>query len=237
MLDITKNPYFSYNAIVNELLKPICKSVNIAPITFTRYYPNRERFLICNNVEWAESYYANKMYQYGLFDIDSRKLESNYHMWDHLAYDPHGLYEHAKKTLSLAHGLTIIKQHGEFCDGFVFATTPGNSLINNFYLNQKELFTQYVNNFYSVFAPTFEELSDHTVFVPMQTDQTSTSIKTLSPRQQDCALLLSDGLTSKEIAKKLKLSPRTVEEHIDILKQNLMQKIASIYQHFYKKYL
>jgi DNA-binding CsgD family transcriptional regulator len=218
MVDITKSPFFSYNDIVDYLVEPITKQVNLKPLMFSRYYPNRERFLICRHKEFAEDYYANKLYQYGHFEIDTRKLESNFHMWDHFPCDPNGLYAHVRRDLGLAHGLTIVQQHGDYCDFFAFATAPGNTSINNFYLNQKELFVKFINDYYSAFAPAFEELSNHTFFIPMKTDKSSTTIKTLSSRQQDCALLLADGLTSKEIAKKLQLSPRTVEEHVNTLK-------------------
>jgi DNA-binding CsgD family transcriptional regulator len=218
MIDITKAPYFSYNDIVDYLVEPITNKASIKPLTFSRCYPNRERFLICRHKEFAEDYYANKLYQYGLFEKDTKKLESSFHMWDQLICDPHGIYARARRILSIAHGLTIVQQHGDYCDIFVFATTPDNNLINNFYLNEKELFIKYMADFYSTFEPTFEELANHTFFIPMNTDEVSKSFKTLSPRQQDCAFLLADGLTSKEIAKKLQLSPRTVEEHVNILK-------------------
>jgi DNA-binding CsgD family transcriptional regulator len=43
----------------------------------------------------------------------------------------------------------------------------------------------------------------------------------LSPRQTQCLLMVSEGKTSKEIARHLSLAPRTVEYHI----QNAMQKL------------
>jgi DNA-binding CsgD family transcriptional regulator len=43
----------------------------------------------------------------------------------------------------------------------------------------------------------------------------------LSPRQAECLLMVSEGKTSKEIARSLSLAPRTVEYHI----QNALQKL------------
>ena len=56
------------------------------------------------------------------------------------------------------------------------------------------------------------------VVVPYRTEDDGGFLVKLSQRQQDCALLLVEGLTSKEIAKTLHLSYRTVEEYINILK-------------------
>jgi DNA-binding CsgD family transcriptional regulator len=218
MVDITKHPYFSYRHIVDPLFERIRKQIYVQPQVFSRKYPNQERFEIVSNKELWIDYHSSEFYQYGLFEKDSQKYESGFHMWDHLPCDPHNIYEYARREHSVAHGLTIIQQHGEYCDMFLFATKPNNSQINNFYLNQKKLFEEFIVDFYSALAPTLLELSHHKIFVPFNTSDDESPLITLSPRQQDCALLMAQGLTAKEIAKALNLSPRTVEEYIDILK-------------------
>lgn len=50
----------------------------------------------------------------------------------------------------------------------------------------------------------------------------SASVAVLSPRERDIARLVTGGLSSKEIAQRLELSPRTVENY----RANLMQKIG-----------
>ena len=176
------------------------------------------------NKEHTVDYYASGFYRYGLFEKDSQQYESGFHMWDHLPCDPHKIYEHARRVHSVAHGLTVIQQYGEYCDMFLFATKPNNPQINNFYFNRKGLFEQFIEDFYSTLAPTLLELSHHKIFVPFSTGSDEGPLITLSPRQQDCALLMAQGLTAKEIAKALRLSPRTVEEYIDILKAKFEAK-------------
>lgn len=43
----------------------------------------------------------------------------------------------------------------------------------------------------------------------------------LSPRQKQCLIYLTHGMTIKKISQKLNLSPRTVEHHINIVKEKL----------------
>lgn len=224
MADITKYPYFSYNHIVDPLLEPISKNVDIQLVAFSRKYPNQERFMIALNKEHTFDYYSLEFYRYGLFEKDCQKYESGFHMWDHLPCDPHKIYEYVRREHSLAHGLTVVQQYGAYCDMFLFATKPNNSQINNFYLNQKELFTRFISDFYDTLAPTLLELSHHKIFVPFNTGDDESPLITLSPRQQDCAILMAEGLTAKEIAKTLQLSPRTVEEYIDTLKEKFEAK-------------
>jgi DNA-binding CsgD family transcriptional regulator len=44
---------------------------------------------------------------------------------------------------------------------------------------------------------------------------------TLTPREHEIAGLVAEGLTNPAIARKLVISPRTVESHIDHIKQKL----------------
>lgn len=224
MADIKNYPYFSYNHIISQLFAPISNQIDLIPFCFRRSFPNKDRYMICSHLIWAEEYYSKKFFQYGLFERDPSTYESSYNMWDHLGCDPNGIYDYFKQLCSFAHGLTVVKQHGNHCDFFLFATPTGDSRMNNFYINHKDLFENYINQFYSTFSTTFQDLARHTINIPGNTIHHKLPLKLLSPRQQDCIDLLSEGLTSKEIAKKLHLSPRTIEEHINILKNRYRAK-------------
>jgi DNA-binding CsgD family transcriptional regulator len=174
--------------------------------------------MILTHKDLGIDYYSLKFYRYGLFNRSPQTYESGFHMWDHLSCDPNKIYEHIRRKHSLAHGLTIVQQHRDYCDFFMIATSPNNSQVNNFYLNKKEMFHHFMANFYETFDSTIQELNSYKIYVPYRNDSDDNFLITLSPRQQDYAQLLIKGLTSKEIAKNLGLSHRTVEEYIDILK-------------------
>ena len=114
---------------------------------------------------------------------------------------------------------------------------PGNGQVNNFYLNQRQLFTNFIDDFYDTLAPTLEGLAEHTFFCQGNTGGDEGLIKALSPRQQDCALLMSAGLTTQEIARILELSPRTVEEHIATLRSKFEAKTSTHLLDRLKKHL
>lgn len=217
MHEILNKPYYSYNNIVDTLFEPIRAHANIKPLTFARYFNNNQRFLICNNTIWANSYFSHEFYLYGIFERMAPTFKSGFYMWDHLGCDPNGIYEHSRRTLSIAHGLTILQHHSNHFDFFLFTTIPNNSQVNNFYLNHKELFSKYMSDFYSTFDSIFDDLSHHTIYIPINTSNMC-NLSPLSPRQQDCAILMAKGFTTKEIARQLQLSPRTIEEHINNLK-------------------
>lgn len=237
MVDITKRPYFSYGHVLDSLFDPIRSRGDIKPLWFTRKYPNQERFLIINDDKPIIDYFSQGFYRYGLFEKDTQTYQSGFHMWDHLPSDPHKFYEYMRKEHSLAHGLTIVQQVGEFCDFFAFAAQPNNSQINNFYLNKKDLFTNFIQDFYDALSPTLAELSNHRIVLPCDVNDSKSSLILLSPRQYDCASLLAQGLTSKEIARSLNLSHRTVEHYIEDIKEkfnvkNRAQLMSAFLKHF-----
>ncbi len=144
-------------------------------------------------------------------------------MWDHLPCDPNGIYKYARDHFNNAHGLTVVRQYHTHCDFFLFASSADNTLINNFYINHKEDILSCVYNFYIEMHQTLEELSSHRLWIPANkgTLPQCSSSPFLSRRQSECALLLLQGLTTKQIAQKINISPRMVEEHLMHLKQKL----------------
>ncbi len=74
-----------------------------------------------------------------------------------------------------------------------------------------------------VFSSTILEIISNPDGVPYFSDEFSlTNVNVyLSKREQEILALIAEGLTSKEIAEKLYISPRTVETH----RTNLMQKL------------
>lgn len=72
--------------------------------------------MISTNKRLGVDYYSLEFYRYGLFNRSPHTYDSGFHMWDHLACDPHKIYEHVRREHSLAHGLTIVQQHGDYCD-------------------------------------------------------------------------------------------------------------------------
>ncbi|MBX9804859.1 MAG: helix-turn-helix transcriptional regulator [Alphaproteobacteria bacterium] len=114
--------------------------------------------------------------------------------------------------------MTITQQHDIYCDSFVFASQAGNEEVNNFYINKKTIFEEFICGLYKNFQSVIDRLSDHTFVLPDDRGKSINKVDLLAPRQRDCGILLVEGKTTKEIAKILNISPRTVEEHIDVLK-------------------
>lgn len=222
MVDITDKPFFQYNEAIAKLNEPLVNQARVRLIGFSRLYPDRTRFLITSEREWSVDFYTRRqMYKIGLYERPIDQMPSSFNMWDHLPFAPPEIYQHTRKIHGFAHGLTIVQNEGNYCDNFVFATTPGNTAVNNFYLNEKNQFIDFINQFQTEMAKEIADLSRHAFSVPLSANHMPPSSWALSGRQKECAELLNECLSTKEIAKKLGLSPRTVEDHINKLRIKL----------------
>lgn len=237
MIDITQKPYFSYDEAISRFLKPIQSQADVRFIGLRRVFSTRERLLISCEKDWAVDFYTiNQLYRHGMHEQPIDKVATGFFMWDHLSNLPQEICAHARQKHNFDHVLFIIVKHHDHLDTFSFATRPGNPQINNFYLNQKELFTAFIQDFYSQMAKTLIELSSHKFLMPGDIQFNIKSLLTLSPRQKECAFLLIQGSRTKDIAQKLMLSPRTVEYHIDALREkfhvkNRIQLVHSLKNH------
>lgn len=237
MVDLTRHPFFSYDDIINKLDEPLKRQANIGLAWFGRKTSDEKKVLISPYRDHVLDYHSREFYKFGLFERPQKAYESGFSMWDHLPCDPHRIYEHTRRVHGLAHGLTIVKQYEDHTDLFLFATKPGNSQVNNFYLNEKEQFHTFIEKFYETMEPAIQGLEKYKIFIPYNTNFYKGPVASLSPRQLDCALLMTEGYTAKEIGKALALSHRTVEEYIDVLKLKFEAKNRLHLVHKLQKHL
>lgn len=222
LVDISQFPYYSYDEHIHRLMKPLYLEENIRFVTFRRCFSSFTQTFIINSFyrDTMIDYYKKGYYKtiYRVKDIEC--YESSFLMWDHFNFGPYQKsYEYLRNQHNLYHGLTIIQQHGVYCDFFLFATHDRNATINNFYLNNKELFLEFLEKFYEELNEIIADVSRCRIVLPIKKTESADAHKLFSPRQLECGRLVTKGLTSKEIARELKLSPRTVEDYIHILKK------------------
>ncbi len=220
MVDITKYPYFSYNQEIEPLFLPIKNQADVQFLNFLRKFPNDERFAIVVHQEHMVDWHASEFYKHSAFEKSHFEEKSACYLWDHVQHTPYSLAigEHNLRHHSLAHGFTIVKKYNGYCDFFNFSSSPQNNQINNFYVNNTQLFEDFIRDFYVKMGPTIENLYHYKILFPTSIANATNTTLSLSPRQLDCALLMTEGYTAKEIGRALSLSSRTVEEYIDNLK-------------------
>lgn len=156
-----------------------------------------------------------------------------------------------------AHGLAnvffIIKRDGDLVENFVFATTDEHSGMINYYLNHTDKLEAFVHLFKTQGKDYIEKLKqtrlpifDHFKFDPKKFgidyqdmtkpffqaesyDVRHDKVVNLSSRERQVLYYSAlEGKTAKEIGGLIKLSPKTVESHLDKLKVKLSAKSTKV---------
>lgn len=144
-------------------------------------------------------------------------------------------------------GISIIKKIDRDHEYFNFGTSKSSAYIYKFYFNHIDILKRFVVYFKIKAAHLIDKSYDHKLFIPSSSlplfphDQDletasllqfieNTAIQKypvcynginsyISHRQLECLYFLSQGLSAKEIALKLFISFRTVEKHLQLLKE------------------
>lgn len=143
-------------------------------------------------------------------------------------------------------GISIIKKVKDDYEYFNFGTSESSSYIYNFYFNNISILDRFIVFFKVNASDLLDVSSTKKVIIPKSYESkiiekkddmdvtdflSQTKIKkypieyrgyvsSISVRQLHCLIFVCQGLSSKEIATKLSISYRTVEKHLQLLKED-----------------
>jgi DNA-binding CsgD family transcriptional regulator len=233
-----KHKFFELSDDMRSLSAPLQTYLGINYFAFKRTYSDGSKIYLFNNPTYYEHWFKNNYFLIGNKESAPSTYNDSYDLWEHLP-DPHNLYREGAECFNIAHGLTITKNHGSYCDFFFFATNRENLQVKKIYFNRKEVLDNYCNYFLDTaekpikiaekhkiilpFAPKIETLSKETDVDQFlkEIHKTKKDWTKLTKRELDCAHHLVLGKTYKEIALILELSPRTIEEYTNNIKRKM----------------
>lgn len=238
-LMITSNhKFFELSSDIRSLSEPLQTYLGINYFAFKRTYNDGSKIYLFNQPNYYEHWFKNKYFLIGNREAAPSVYRDSYDLWEHLP-DPYNLYQEGAECFNITHGLTITKSHEDYCDFFFFATNRENPEVKKIYFNRREVFDNYCDYFLEAakkhikiaekhkivlpFAPPIETLSKG-VDIDKFLREISTIKKNwtrLTKRELDYAYHLVLGKTNKEIAITLGLSPRTIEEYTNNIKQKM----------------
>lgn len=238
--------FFTLSQDICALSAPLNLHLKIHYFAFKRTYDDGSKIYLFNHPLYYERWFSKRYYLIGNREARASYYENSYDLWDCLP-DPYKLYAEGAEYFDIAHGLTITRKHEEHCDFFFFATHLENSYIRQLYFERRDIFERYCDYFistsqdlikkaekYKIILPLPEPIKPFTPIVEINEflkeitfSENDVSSCRLTKREIDCANLLAQGRTYKEIAKIYKLSPRTIEEHSYNIRQKLKCKNKS----------
>lgn len=217
-----------------ELSKPLLQ-LGISYFTYTRSYDTGERVYLTSHRETLENYIKKKWYLVGNVEGKPSNYKPQNVFWS--ALPKQYVYDANARSYGIDHGMFMIEPHDNYCDFYGFATKKDNIWVQNVYLNKIETIKNFTLYFKDKGSNILKKADSAKILLPFHNDPTefmgnesdvdfstmyfknNSKDLLLTNRQLQCAHLLSKGHTIKEIANKMGLSPRTLEDHVHILKK------------------
>lgn len=130
-----------------------------------------------------------------------------------------------RHLFGLSNFIDLIERHNGYFDISCFASDIYNTDILNYYLNNIDALEKFSLLFDEQAANLINQSKINKLTLPNSMLSTFSGIKTkntvnpiLSKQQTECLRWLIKGMTAKQIAKSMNLSPRTIESYIENIK-------------------
>jgi len=239
--ELIKHIYLIQQEDIDKLCQPI-KDLGINYFLYIKAFNDGTRTQLTNNLAWSEHFYKNNYYLMGEFDDPQRTYCPGLFLWSTLPCQQ--IYQDIRNHFSIDHGVTLVEKINDGYEFFHYGAHLNNYKIINFYLNNFDYLKRFNLYFKDrganliklaenlrVQIPTREcaELINLDNFLSLQDSYQNfiaqTPIKRyyldhigsdtyLTQREVECLYWLAKGNSSKEIARSLQISERTVEEHL-----------------------
>lgn len=219
------HPFFTSASDISHIIAPL-KAYDITYFLYAKSYADGSRITLTNHVDDFQAYLSNKHYLQGNCEARPELYKKQAVLWSTLP-NQH-LYQFAKENFNIDHGLTLVEPSENYCEFYAFASSPDHPEVANFYLNNLDVMKRFTSYFKDQAAKVIDQVEEHKIMYTHHDDAFRTysmsdlqdlfSTIKVTRRQAECINLLLDGSTTKEIATELKLSVRTVEYYINLIR-------------------
>lgn len=233
---------------IESLLTPLLIA-NVKHFGYVKIFSDTTHLVLTTNVKWLDCFY-NNFYQHGAYHKDLNAYQDGFQLWSQIS-DPVTVNVMCTE-FNMAHGIALFKKHEEYCEIFSYGTTPENSSIIDWYLNNLDLLERFSIYFKVKATPLIQKAETDRLRFPhvlSANDNISpmlvgagpalrkqilekmpigkfpiNELNSLTPQEFKCVHYAMKGYTIKGTAKLLNLSPRTVETYLNITKAKLKAK-------------
>ena len=227
---IQKNIAYQTADIVKEICSPFFSACGLSYFDYTRIFPDGSVATLVTDRNWFYHYFEKN------YSATINKATSGIYLWDQL------MCKAAREafTRNFQHGktLSIFKEQPGYIEITEFAAAPQNENALDLFFNHQDVLNQFILYFKEKASDLIIKVAKDKFFVPssMQTlpleRPNYTELKEnflpdkisvfcgkkeiwLTLREYQCLCHLSCGRSMKEIGNVLGISPRTVETHLD----------------------
>ena len=243
------HPIFLDNAGIQMLCQPL-QRFGITFFSHVRLYADNSATFICNSAKWTEVFFGNN---YTPHSVCYYPLTSTEHIILADTVKRRGMTQKILDefhAIGYGHMITIIQQHENYKDIFHFAGNPSDEQLNNRYLWHMSDLRSFLHYYKSQSMQhkslraknnLMIDIPEHGKFdieenIPnnendftnyyqqLRTDRIYINNEYLTQREFECLHWLSLGKTQDETAMIMNISTRTVQAHIDNIKNKTQCK-------------
>lgn len=252
MLERFKNhPSIVYATQIKQLCEPL-HNFNITTFSHLRVFNNNQLTVQCNNSAFLLNYLKEQYYTADpCVNIHSESTNlGEYIIWDSVACSGRTAEMLAASySYNFKHVFSIIKTQKDYVDFYHFGTHQSNPAIHQTYINNLAILDHFIA-FFNSETKKSKELSQaydiilnaNQIYSNVEQDTNDllfnkqvnrgvilkklikSEYGNLTYKEIECSELILQGNTTKEIAKELGLSYRTIEDRINSLKVKLNAK-------------
>lgn len=223
----------SVQADVNQICEPLFNKLDLNYFHYAIFYKDGSLGALYNRIDWHDCYYKNNFRTH--VPLPKQQIQFgkyNLCLWQGTL--PDEITSAARNTCNFDHPVGISVAHKDYFESFAFGTYQGNNGIINTYFNHIETLINFTKNFKTQAAGLIKKTVEHKVLLPEAfqakqlnlLDTLSAGMNIKNGRQEvhvtlkeiEILRMLCRGLTLKEIANSLNRSTRTIETHLNNIK-------------------
>lgn len=228
-MQLTSNHIFLTSSTdMIEMIKPL-RQIGITYFSYMKSDLQGGRVYLYSHRDVLESYLRNEYYLRGNKESAPINYQKQIVLWSTLPNQHE--YDANVRVRGIDHGMFMFEPGEDSLEAFAFAADSKNERIINTYLTKLDYLKNFTSSFKENAASLITKAEKSKIILPFHnskinfihndTPRIDCRKSRLSSQQRKCLLYLTQGLTIKGIAAKLKLSPRTVEHYLEAIKIKL----------------
>jgi DNA-binding CsgD family transcriptional regulator len=228
----------------------ILNTIGITYFNYIKIYNDGSRELLTNNSSWIEYFYENSLYKSAATIDIEYLLPKGYFLWSELKIDD-VIYSQGREFFNIDNGVSFVSKQRESTTLYIFASTRDTHSINSFYVRNIDLLKRFILYFQDKASHLIRQAEKNRIYLPEKQIVKDKELKKiilsdkirqkffedttidrffipdcendvyLTKREAECASHMLDGATAKQIGKLLDISHRTVESHLNQVKEKL----------------
>lgn len=246
--NIEKQYFTSIHDDIRQLLSPL-SHIGIVHFSHVRRWSDHSYSLFTSDPEFSVRFVKDKFYK-KVFGAKADSYQPGVVFMDDLDDYLDFIIKASVEIGHYKPDLLITEVEESYTDFYWFGTPADKKHVHTFYINHIMMLKNYIQYFNTVAKRLLKNVYSHRLMNDEEgDDKTPLANKVMydisceyteninqscydyvfrhaarhqfTPQELNCAVLLCDGLATKEIALKLDISPRTVEKHILSLRQKM----------------